>query len=81
MNQHRYFMQSLSFYLRPSLQIQPINSEATGMLGIEYLINEYKIKAIVNFGEIDSSLFRRNKNLYYLYKKIGNAEIWLQKND
>ena len=50
------------------------------MLGIEYLIHENKIKAIVNFGEIDSSLFRRNKNLYYLYK-IGKTEIWLQKNN
>ena len=81
MNQHRYFMQSLTFYLRPNIQMQPINSNATGMLGIEYLVNENKIKAIVNFGEIDSSFFRRNKNLYYLSKKIGNAEIWLQKNN
>ena len=81
MNQHKYFMQSLFFYLKPILQMEPINVEATGMLGIEYLIHENKIKAIVNFGEIDSSLFRRNKNLYYLYKKFGKTEIWLHKNN
>ena len=80
MNLHRYYFQSKSFYVRPIAFFPELSKGGISLVGVEYLIDQNMIDVVVNFGEIDPSFFRRNNNIYYLYKKIGGAEIWIKRN-
>ena len=76
MNQNPRFYDSLNFYKCPYCYNEPINNKVTGLLGIEYLISKNKIPAVINFGEVDHSFFRRHVKKFCLAKIIGNTEIW-----